>query len=61
MSKVGQDEPRDHAVSARRAMLEAVRKGGAAKAAAGPSAARSQDFLYEDDNGLIVVDTRSKT
>lgn len=35
----------------RRALLEAVRKAGAAKAAAGPDAARSQDFLY-DENGL---------
>jgi prevent-host-death family protein len=34
---------------ARRALLEAVRASGAAKAKAGPSAARSQDFLYGDD------------
>jgi len=34
---------------ARRALLEAVRASAAAKAAAGPSAARSQDFLYGDD------------
>jgi prevent-host-death family protein len=33
----------------RRAFLEAVRTAGAAKAKAGPSAARSQDFLYGDD------------
>ena len=33
----------------RRALLEAVRASSAAKAAAGPSAARSQDFLYGDD------------
>ena len=33
----------------RRALLEAARKAGAAKAKAGPSAARSQDFLYGDD------------
>ncbi len=33
----------------RRAILEAVRAEGAAKAKAGPSAARSQDFLYGDD------------
>lgn len=33
----------------RRALLEAVRASGAAKAASGPSAARSQDFLYRDD------------
>jgi prevent-host-death family protein len=32
----------------RRALLEAVRAAAVAKAAAGPSAARSQDFLYED-------------
>lgn len=35
----------------RRALLESVRAAGAAKAAAGPPAARSQDFLY-DDEGL---------
>jgi prevent-host-death family protein len=34
---------------ARRALLEAVRARGAAKATAGPDAARSQDFLYGDD------------
>lgn len=33
----------------RRALLEASRASAAAKAAAGPSAARSQDFLYGDD------------
>ncbi|MPY75504.1 MAG: type II toxin-antitoxin system prevent-host-death family antitoxin [Alphaproteobacteria bacterium] len=33
----------------RRALLEAARTSGAAKAKAGPSAARSQDFLYGDD------------
>jgi prevent-host-death family protein len=33
----------------RRALLEAARLSGAAKANAGPSAARSQDFLYTDD------------
>jgi prevent-host-death family protein len=33
----------------RRALLEAVRTSACAKAAAGPSAARSQDFLYGDD------------
>jgi prevent-host-death family protein len=33
----------------RRALLEAVRTAASAKAAAGPSAARSQDFLYGDD------------
>jgi prevent-host-death family protein len=34
---------------ARRALLEAARAGGGAKAHAGPGAARSQDFLYGDD------------
>lgn len=33
----------------RRAFLEAARAAGAAKARTGPSAARSQDFLYGDD------------
>jgi prevent-host-death family protein len=33
----------------RRALLEAVREAGSAKATAGPDAARSQDFLYGDD------------
>jgi prevent-host-death family protein len=33
----------------RRALLEAVRISAAAKASTGPSAARSQDFLYSDD------------
>ena len=33
----------------RRALLEAARTSGATKAKAGPSAARSQDFLYGDD------------
>lgn len=33
----------------RRALLEAVRAAASAKAAPGPSAARSQDFLYGDD------------
>ena len=32
-----------------RALLEAVRASAAAKAVAGPIAARSQDFLYDDD------------
>jgi prevent-host-death family protein len=35
--------------TSRRALLEAVRASGAANASAGPSAARSQDFLYGDD------------
>jgi prevent-host-death family protein len=34
---------------ARKVLLEAVRASAAAKATAGPSAARSQDFLYGDD------------
>jgi prevent-host-death family protein len=34
---------------ARRKLLEAVRTAGAAKASAGASAARSQDFLYDAD------------
>jgi prevent-host-death family protein len=33
----------------RKAVLDKVRAAGAAKAASGPSAARSQDFLYRDD------------
>jgi prevent-host-death family protein len=33
----------------RKDLLEAVRAAGAAKANAGPGAARSQDFLYGDD------------
>jgi prevent-host-death family protein len=33
----------------RRALMEAARISGAAKATAGPNAARSQDFLYWDD------------
>lgn len=33
----------------RRALLEAARTSGCSKANAGPSAARSQDFLYGDD------------
>jgi prevent-host-death family protein len=35
--------------TSRRALLEAVRASGTAQASAGPSAARSQDFLYGDD------------
>jgi prevent-host-death family protein len=34
---------------ARRALLEAVRASGSAKATPGPGAERSQDFLYGDD------------
>jgi len=33
----------------RRALLEAARASGGAKASVGPSAARSQDFLYRND------------
>ena len=33
----------------RKVLLKAVRTSAAAKAAPGPSAARSQDFLYGDD------------
>lgn len=33
----------------RRALLEAARASGCVKATVGPSAARSQDFLYGDD------------
>lgn len=33
----------------RRALLESARISGSAKAKEGPNAARSQDFLYEDD------------
>ncbi len=35
--------------SSRRALLESVRATAKAKATAGPTAARSQDFLYGDD------------
>jgi prevent-host-death family protein len=35
--------------ASRRVLLEATRARGAKKATAGPSAARSQDFLYGDD------------
>jgi prevent-host-death family protein len=35
--------------ASRRALLEAVRKSAAQKPTEGPSAARSQDFLYGDD------------
>jgi prevent-host-death family protein len=33
----------------RRALLEAARASGAGRAKTGPTAARSQDFLYGDD------------
>jgi prevent-host-death family protein len=35
--------------TSRRALLDAVRRAAAKKVAAGPEAARSQDFLYGDD------------
>jgi prevent-host-death family protein len=35
--------------TSRRALLDAVRRTAAKKVAAGPEAARSQDFLYGDD------------
>jgi prevent-host-death family protein len=35
--------------TSRQALLRAVRASAAAKAVAGPSAARSQDFLYGED------------
>ncbi len=35
--------------TARRALLESLRKSARAKAQPGPSAARSQDFLYGED------------
>lgn len=35
--------------SARRKLLEAARRSGAVKANQGESAARSQDFLYDED------------
>jgi prevent-host-death family protein len=34
----------------RRTLLQAVRASGAARAKAGPDAARSQDFLYGEDD-----------
>lgn len=34
---------------ARRRLLESLRESGAARATPGPSAARSQDFLYGED------------
>jgi len=35
--------------AARRRILEAARASGMAKASSGPTAARSQDFLYDED------------
>jgi len=34
----------------RRALMDAVRASAAARATAGPDAARSQDFLYDEDD-----------
>ena len=39
---------------ARRELMEAVRAAAAAKKRSGPDAARSQDFLYNDDDGMPV-------
>ena len=36
-------------IAARRKLLEKISKAAAAKASPGPSAARSQDFLYDDE------------
>lgn len=36
-------------LATRRAVLEAARRSGGAKALAGPNAARSQDFLFGED------------
>jgi prevent-host-death family protein len=56
LTRHGQDVARIAAVksrplelSARRRILDAARAAGAAKSASGPSAARSQDFLYGED------------
>ena len=38
--------------SARRALLESVRAAARSRATPGPSAERSQDFLYNTDDGL---------
>ena len=36
-------------IESRRKFMEAIAKAGAAKATPGPDAARSQDFLYDED------------
>lgn len=36
----------------KRAILEQIMKDAAGKATPGPGAARSQDFLYDDETGL---------
>jgi prevent-host-death family protein len=41
--------PIERARSARRSLMESVRSSGSALASNGPSAARSQDFLYDLD------------
>ncbi|MFO1207708.1 MAG: type II toxin-antitoxin system prevent-host-death family antitoxin [Amaricoccus sp.] len=38
--------------ASRRSLMEKVRSSASAKAGPGPVAARSQDFLYGDDDGL---------
>ncbi len=38
-----------HAGSSRRALMQAARISGTAKISSEPSAARSQDFLYDED------------
>lgn len=38
----------------RRGILEAARASGRLRVTPGPSAARSQDFLYGDDGGAVV-------
>jgi prevent-host-death family protein len=44
---VAAGRPRDR--TQRRALLDAIQAAGTARATAGPDAARSQDFLYDDD------------
>jgi len=41
-----------HNAEARGAIIKAVQAAAAAKASPGPCAARSQDFLYDDETGL---------
>ena len=38
--------------TSRNALIRAIRASAAARASGGPSAARSQDFLYGEDDGL---------
>lgn len=55
LTRHGQDAVRIVPVRARKspaeilAMIEEIQEAAAAKMTAGPSAARSQDFLYDDD------------